>query len=227
MVLIRGGEYEVGSDVGEEDERPARRVTLDPFYLDAREVTNAEFTRFVAATGYEAEGDWRRYAGPGRETHPVVSVTWSDASAYAKWVGRRLPTEAEWEAAARGGLQGTAYPRGSELRPEDANFGALFEDEDSPRTAPVGSFPPNGYGLYDMAGNVWEWCSDYYAPDAYSRGPKRNPAGPERGAARVARGGSWNDPATSLRVSNRLEATPSLIGPVFGFRCARSAPGSG
>jgi formylglycine-generating enzyme required for sulfatase activity len=223
MVLVRGGTYTVGSNSGDDDERPARRVVLDPFYLDAREVANADFARFVAETNYRAEGERRKYADPSRSDHPVVAVTWNDAVAYATWAGKRLPSEAEWEAAARGGLEGRLYPNGDQIGPADATFGALHSHD--PQTTAVGSHPPNGYGLHDMAGNVWEWCSDYYAPDAYLRGSARDPKGPERGSARVARGGSWNDAPRALRVANRLEMTPTLIGPVFGFRCAQSVDG--
>ncbi len=220
MVLVRGGVYAIGSESGEPDERPVHRVTLDPFYVDAREVTNEEFARFVEATRYVSEGQWSRYAGKGRERHPVTSVTWNDASAYAAWAGKRLPTESEWEAAARGGLEGKAYPNGDELGADDATFGAF--DGMQIATTPVGSRRPNGYGLYDTAGNAWEWCSDYYAADAYARAEARDPKGPSVGAARVARGGSWYEGADEVRVANRLGMTPTLIGPVFGFRCAKS-----
>jgi len=220
MVLVRGGYFLVGSEQGDPDEAPVRRLAIDGFYIDAREVTNADFARFAAATGYEAEGEWRRYARPGREAHPVLSVTWTDAAAFAEWAGKRLPTEAEWEAAARGGLEGADYPNGDEVSPDDATYGHLYDTR--PATTPAGSLEPNGYGIYDMAGNAWEWCSDYYALDAYARVPTLNPAGPERGVSRVLRGGSWNDRAVTLRVSNRLEMTPTIIGPVFGFRCAKS-----
>jgi formylglycine-generating enzyme required for sulfatase activity len=220
MILVRGGTYTVGSNSGEDDERPARRVVLDPFFIDVREVSNADFARFVDETGYRPEGTWKRYATRSRGDHPVVGATWNDAVAYAQWAGKRLPSEAEWEAAARGGLEGRIYPNGDEISPDDATFGSLFSKE--PTTTPVGSRHPNGYGLYDMAGNAWEWCSDYYAPDAYLRSSTRDPKGPEQGSSRVARGGSWNDKAQALRVSNRLEMTPTLSGPVFGFRCAKS-----
>ena len=220
MVLVPGGTYTIGSDDGAPDEQPVHRVVLDPFYIDRYEVTNAEFARFVAATGYQAEGQWERYAGRGRGDHPVASVTWNDATAYAAWAGKRLATESEWEAAARGGLEGKPYPNGDELGPDEATFG--FFDGMKISTTPVGSHRPNGYGLYDMAGNVWEWCSDYYAADAYARAEANNPRGPGVGAARVARGGSWYEGVGELRVSNRLGTTPTIIGPVFGFRCAKS-----
>jgi formylglycine-generating enzyme required for sulfatase activity len=220
MVLVHGGTYAVGSEDGDPDERPVHRVVLDPYYIDRYEVTNAEFARFAAATGYQGEGQWERYAGRGREQHPVVAVTWNDAAAYAAWVGKRLPTESEWEVAARGGLEGKAYPNGDELGPNDATFGTL--DGFKTSTTPVGSHRPNGYGLYDMAGNAWEWCSDYYAADAYARAESYNPRGPDRGAARVARGGSWYESVREIRVANRHGWTPTLIGHVFGFRCAKS-----
>lgn len=220
MVLIRGGTYRIGSDAGEPDEAPAHDAILDPFYIDADEVTNSQFARFVEATGYVPEGAWRTYAGPGRDNHPVTSVTWNDAAAYAAWAGKRLPTEHEWEAAARGGLSGALFPAGDSLTDGDAAFN--FVHEELVHTAPAGSKRPNGYGIRDMAGNVWEWTADWYASDAYRRVPPNNPPGPARGAARVVRGGSWNDRAVSCRVSNRLEMTPTIIGFVFGFRCAKS-----
>lgn len=221
MVLVPGGDYTIGAAGGDPDEGPAHRVRLDPFYLDAREVTNAGFARFVEATGYRAEGDWQAFARPGRELHPVVSVTWNDAAAYAAWAGKRLPTEAEWEVAARGGLDGKPYPNGDELLAEDATFN-VDDDGSGARTTPAGSHRPNGYGLYDMAGNVWEWCADFYAEDGYARSVTENPRGPERGSSRVMRGGAWNGRPADLRVSNRLGMTPTLLGPVFGFRCAKS-----
>lgn len=220
MVLVRGGSYTIGSDSGERDEAPEHVAVLDPFYIDVCEVTNAEFARFVSETGYVAEGQWATYAGKGRDRHPVASVTWSDASAYAAWAGKRLPTEHEWEAAARGGLQGALFPNGDTLSATDATYD--FVVDETIRTTPVGEKPANGYGVHDMAGNVWEWCSDWYASDAYRRVPPNDPRGPERGAARVMRGGSWNERSISCRVSNRLEMTPSIIGFVFGFRCAKT-----
>jgi formylglycine-generating enzyme required for sulfatase activity len=218
MVLIRGGLHRLGSLLGDEDERPVHEVLLDPYYIDATEVTNEDFIRFVEATGYVSEGNWRDYVSPLRARHPVVAVTWADATAFAAWAGKRLPTEAEWEAAAAGGRD-TPYPNGENITPAAATFGAVTGTDQTPATTPVASHPPNNFGLYDMAGNAWEWCSDYYAADAYSRRPRRNPKGPERGSSRVCRGGSWYDRAESLRVANRLEMTPAILGNVFGFRC--------
>ena len=219
MVLIHGGTYVIGSENGQPDEQPVHRVVLDPYYIDVTEVTNADFARFVAATGYASEGQWMRYAAD-RDRYPVTSVTWNDAVAYAAWAEKRLPTESEWESAARGGLVGKAYPNGDDLDPDEATFGHF--DGLAIATTPVASHRPNGYGLYDVAGNVWEWCSDYYAPDAYARAEAHNPAGPSNGAARVVRGGSWYEGVAEIRVSNRLGMTPTLIGPVFGFRCAKT-----
>lgn len=220
MVLVHGGTYRIGSDSGELDEAPAHTAVLDPFFIDVREVTNEEFARFVSESGYVAEGQWRTYAGAGRERHPVASVTWNDASAYAAWAGKRLPTEHEWEAAARGGLEGALFPNGDTLSADDATYD--FVVDELIRTTPAGSKAANGFGIHDTAGNVWEWCSDWYASDAYRRVPPNNPPGPDRGAARVMRGGSWNERAVSCRVSNRLEMTPTIIGFVFGFRCAKT-----
>lgn len=220
MVLVKGGTYVVGTDSGDRDEAPSHSVVLDPFYIDVFEVTNAEFARFVTETSYVSEGQWKTYASAGRERHPVASVTWNDASAYAAWAGKRLPTEHEWETAARGGLVGSLFPTGDALTAADATYN--FVVDETIRTTPVGEKPANGYGIHDTAGNVWEWCSDWYASDAYRRATPNNPPGPERGAARVMRGGSWNERSVACRVSNRLEMTPTMIGFVFGFRCAKT-----
>lgn len=244
---------------------PVHRVRVDPFWMDKTEVTNAEFTAFVKATGYitvaeiaprkedfpsappeslvpgsiifsppaaqpssledayswwrfQPGANWRHPQGPdgtidGKDDTPVVHIAYSDADAYAHWAGKRLPTEAEWEFAARGGLDGKNYPWGDELTPDDKFMGNIFEGDFPTHDtaadgfagiAPVARFPANAYGLHDMAGNVWEWCSDWYRPDYYATLAKEapvtiNPRGPASSAdpaepglsKRVQRGGSF------------------------------------
>ena len=273
MVWIPGGEFTMGtdSDLGWADEKPAHRVKVDGFWMDETDVTNAQFRKFVEATGYVTTAekppdleeilrqlppghcrrrrrtsspgrwssrrrtgrlslkdytqwwkwtpgaDWRHPEGPdssieGKDDHPVVHVSWDDAVAYAKWAGKRLPTEAEWEFAARGGLDGKPYVWGDEPFDETNRSANIWQGEfpykntatdGYERTSPVKSFPPNGYGLYDMAGNVWEWCSDWYQVDLYrkraGKGVIVNPTGPEKSfdprqpytPQRVQKGGSF------------------------------------
>jgi formylglycine-generating enzyme required for sulfatase activity len=292
MVWVPGGVFTMGNDVrpSRADERPAHRVWVDGLWVDATEVTNAEFARFVDATGHVTtaeraprpdvvapaagarlaagslvfappaapgagvlwawrEGaDWRHPAGPGgdltdKDDHPVVQVSWFDAEAYCRWAGKRLPTEAEWEHAARGGLDGAPFTWGEESPQADGTranlwYGA-FPVDDSGRahgTRAVRSYPPNGYGVYDMAGNVWEWVQDWYRPDAYARRDQRgvtvNPPGPARGRtaqgdppARVQRGGSYlcTTLCTGYRPSSRMKASPDTSLVHTGFRCVRSA----
>jgi formylglycine-generating enzyme required for sulfatase activity len=261
MVRIPAGRFWMGNDYADQlDQRPMREVAIDEFWLDRHEVTNAEFARFVAATHYlttaeqlgrshvfdplakawktVAGADWRHPRGPdssilGRDDHPVVQVSGHDATAYARWAGKRLPTEAEWEYAARGGLFDAAYPWGREARPDGrylANtWQGWFPDEDlggdgHRGLAPVGGFPPNRFGLFDMSGNVWEWCADWYAADAYQRGAVANPAGPDEGRRRVRRGGSWlcaPNWSDGPKVSTRDSAAPDASANHLGFRCAR------
>jgi len=250
MVLIPAGEFEMGTDVAEipelvkwakqfysgideswfAHETPRHTVYLDAFYIDRYEVTNAQYKKFVDATGHPAPYYWNdaNYNAPDQ---PVVGVTWYDAMAYAQWVGKRLPTEAEWEKAARGGLVGKQYSWGDE-KPDKtkANYGRNVG-----RPTPVGQYPPNGYGLYDMAGNVWEWCMDEYQRDFYKISPRRNPmAGgtiPDVISnftsviyLRVCRGGSWDDNPYDVRVASRSSYAPTSAGNDVGFRCAGSVP---
>ena len=231
MVLIPAGKFQMGGSDGLDSEKPVHTVYLDAFYMDKYEVTNAQYKTFMDATGHKAPL-WMSWRDPklNAPNHPVVGVSWHDAVAYAKWAGKRLPTEAEWEKAARGGLVGKKYPWGDEDPNETScNFGdfGTFGDIKVPwnadtYTQPVGSYPPNNYGLYDMAGNVWEWCADWYDGDYYSSSPDRNPTGPESGTLRVARGGSWDHPSDFVRVAYRNYAGPAVTLCLFGFRCAAS-----
>jgi sulfatase modifying factor 1 len=309
MVWIPGGQFLMGTDSPSAwpDERPAHRVSVQGFWMDETEVTNAQFAEFVAATGYvtvaeraptvaeimrqvppgtpppdEAAlvpgslvftppsgpvdlrdysqwwrwtpaADWRHPEGPNsdlenRENHPVVHVAWDDAAAYAAWAEKRLPTEAEWEFAARGGLEAKPYVWGDEPPTDElpraniwqGSFPYLNIQADGfAGTAPVGSFPPNGYGLFDMAGNVWEWCADWYDRGAYleraREGPQPvvDPQGPPRsddpqrpfGELRAQRGGSFlcNDSYCSrYRPSARHGGSPDTGMSHVGFRCVRS-----
>jgi formylglycine-generating enzyme required for sulfatase activity len=305
MVWIPGGKFTMGSDDPSvsPSERPAHRVFVDGFWMDQTDVTNAQFRKFVEATGYVTTAEktptvedivrysmpgapppaketlvagsvvfvppsrpvdlrdvgqwwkwmpgasWRRPEGPGssiagKDDHPVVHVSWFDADAYAKWAGKRLPTEAQWEFAARGGLEGKKYVWGdepySEEHPQCNNFQGHFPDINTAkdgytRTSPVKAFPPNGYGLYDMAGNVWQWCDDWFLPNAYALTLDteilRNPKGPprsfdprQRPPERVHRGGSFLccvGYCFNYRPSARMGCTPDSGMSHVGFRCVQ------
>lgn len=312
MVWVPGGEFSMGSTdpLARPDESPVHRVRVDGFWMDQTEVTNAQFSAFVEATGYKtvaerpldweemkkqvapgtpkppdeelapgsmvfaspAEGVdarnwsqwwkwvdgacWKHPEGPdstikGREDHPVVHIAYEDALAYCKWAGKRLPTEAEWEFAARGGLDRKVNTWGDE--PIDASRANTWEGEFPHKNtakdgyvgaAPVKQFPPNGFGLYDMAGNVWEWCSDRYRPNTYAMrareqgadGVAKNPKGPTKSfdarnpyapELRVMRGGSFlchDSYCASYRPSARMASSPDTGLGHTGFRCVTDAP---
>lgn len=295
MVWIEGGTFAMGSTQpgARADERPVRTVSVSGFWIDRTEVTNAQFRKFVEATGYVTTAEraptreeimaqlpagspepapevlvpgslvfdmptggkpggwrwaagvhWRNPSGTGEtapDDHPVVHVSFDDAQAYAAWAGKRLPTEAEFEFAARGGLEGRHYGWGDELHPGGRHMAndwqGTFPMENTGsdgfvRTAPVGSFPPNGYGLVDMAGNVWEWCGDWYHFRAYSMTEKtvRDPQGPEMSfdpqeptvPKHVVRGGSYlcsENYCTGYRPSARMKTSPDTGLCHTGFRC--------
>ncbi len=212
-----------------EDEAPIHTVTLDAFEMDIYEVTNAEYALCVAAgvcSPPEISGSWTRdsyYGDPAFDNFPVIYVTWFQADTYCSWRGARLPTEAEWEYAARGGLEGKLYPWGDES-PNCSQANSWQKDSACiGDTTPVGNYAPNGYGLYDMAGNVWEWVGDWYSADYYAtvKGGISNPPGPTEGDARALRGGSWYVIPDFLRVSGRNRDVPDGWVINYGFRCAR------
>jgi len=222
-VLIPAGEFWMGTDDQDDDEKPRHHVNLDAFAIDRYEVTNERYRRFVDASGHPPP----RFGAPvdpailGGASQPVVGVSWLDAEAYCRWAGKRLPTEAEWEKAARG-EDGRVYPWGDLWDSSRANS----KESGLGRSVPVGSYPTgvSPYGVHDMAGNVWEWVADWYAEDYYQRSPRRNPTGPESGRWKVLRGGSWGYLPSLLRTSKRLSITPELRNTVVGFRCARRVP---
>ena len=306
MVWIPGDEFQMGGQVeqaqSKPDEHPVHLVELDGFYMDATEVTNAEFARFIEATKYVTYAErqhtreeyagqvpdisaipdenlkpgsicfnpnfdasaidmsdpnwylhvwqlvqganWRHPHGPDSSIeeamdHPVAQVNYEDVMAYCAWAGKRLPTEAEWEFAARGGLKGETYPWGNEKNPDKSWMMNIWQgvfpverkvEDGFSHSSPVKTFPPNGYGLYEMSGNVWEWTSDYYRPDYYFVSPKRNPLGPAASfdpmephiVKRVQRGGSFmcNDNyCTGYRVSSRMRGDELSGSFHCGFRC--------
>ena len=233
MCLVPAGVFYMGSEeidrYAERNEKPRHRVHLDAFYLARYAVTWAQYTAFDQATGRgapfhgvaPANWDATRPAPPaGKEDHPVVHVSWHDAVAYCEWAGLRLPTEAEWEKAARG-TDGRIFPWGSTWEEGRCNWSQGGEGD----TTPVGAFSPAGdspYGCADMAGNVWEWTLDWYSTDYYSRSPIRNPLGADDGSTRVLRGGSFNYEG-GVRATRRGRADPAKrMYPMLGFRCSVS-----
>jgi len=311
MVWIPGGEFSMGCALPNtgfctmatmnavNDSQPIHRAYVDGFWMDKNDVTNADFAKFVAATGYKTVAeivptqeqfptappenlvagstvftppdhavpldnfmawwryvpgaDWRHPTGPdsdikGKDHYPVVQVCYADAEAYAKWAGKRLPTETEWEFAARGGLSGKSYAWGDELRPKGKWMANIYEgqfpvkdtgEDGYAGIAPVAQFPANGYGLYDMAGNVWQWCSDWYRPDTYARMKlasgdvvARNPQGPEKSydpndnqPQRVQRGGSFlctDQYCTRYMMGTRGKGDVDTGSNHLGFRCVKA-----
>ena len=238
MVLIPAGDFEMGSNDSDarDDEKPVHTVYLDAFYIDKYEVTVGQYRQFVQATGHTAP-DWGRIAKYSpTDQHPIVMVSWYDAMAYAQWADKRLPTEAEWEKAARGGLIGAKYPwgnappNGTQCNFADFLIGA---DDGYKSAAPIGKFPANRYDLHDMNGNVEEWCLDEYQHNFYIRSQRRNPF-PEESiqkvknrfsnleTTRVVRGGSWGTGAPHIRCAKRWPVSPTVTYHLnLSFRCVR------
>ena len=221
MVLIPQGTFTMGKNTaGPSDWQPEHPVTLDAFYLDKMEVTNLQYQEFCKATKHALPVFWGMKefrCGPNFPSHPVVGVSFYDAEEYAKWVHKRLPTEAEWEYAARGGLADKKFPNGDQIDSTLANFGRKYQG-----SLEVGSLQPNNFGLYDMAGNAWEWTTDNYQGDYYQTSPTNNPKGPERGRFKVIRGGSWHSGAMCNQTYYRNGLSPSWVDFAVGFRCARN-----
>ena len=224
---------EIGWQVRERfDDRPVHRVRLDAFTIDAWEVTNGDYARFVANPSSKVEPPFH-WGGPapppGKARLPVYNVSWHDASRYCAAQGGRLPTEAEWEYAARGGVADLDYPWGNEYTDTtpDGTSTRRAHAGSSTGPRPVGSFAPNAYGLYDMSGNVWEWTADWYDLLYYAESPVENPTGPRDGRYKVIRGGSWADTETRLgTVYYRNFTAPDTAQPTIGFRCVAPAPSS-
>ena len=230
---IEAGSFVMGSQGGAVDAQPSHRVRITrPFRMSAHEVTVGQFRQFVAATGHRTDAEraggawpagqdsllrpgltWRTPGFPQTDDHPVVNVSWNDAQAFAEWMGARLPTEAEWEYAARAGVAKNRLP---------GEWGeTTWYAENASGTQPVGQKAPNDWGLYDVQGNVWEWVQDWYAPDYYGESPAADPQGPDTGTLRVCRGGSWANEACWLPLRNR--ASPTYRSTNIGFRIVRPA----
>jgi formylglycine-generating enzyme len=249
LARIPAGDFFMGAADAEEDERPVHRVYVSEFFIGRFAVTQDEYGRFVRATGHpppgirdlpligqgDRESTFRELAAPyawehdqpppGHGSHPVVLVRYDDALAYCRWlsesIGRfvRLPTEAEWEKAARGGAEGLKYPWGSEIDSSHANYLTDPATKNERGTRPTGTYPPNAYGLYDMCGNVWEWVSDWYSAEYYGFGEVRDPRGPASASLRTVRGGSWvNHDVSMLRCACRHKVPPDTYAHSVGFR---------
>ncbi len=240
MVYVPAGDFTMGGDSGAalqecqhnisgcqpdvfKSEEPAHVVTLAAFWIDQTEVTTGKYAQCVQGGACQPPADIRSrswldyYTNPAHADYPVINVNWNQASAYCAWAGARLPTEAEWEKAARG-TDGRLYPWGMTFNPDLASYNETVMDPE-----PVGSYPTGAspYGALDMAGNVSEWVTDWYGQTYYAESPASNPPGPATGTFRVARGGSWYDFSSYLRTTSRKPIDPALHNYGLGFRCAR------
>lgn len=219
LIPIPAGWFLMGSEAGQDVERPVHRVWVDAFAMAATQVTVAEYARFLKATGREAPPKWgdAEFADPRQ---PVVAVSWFDAVAYCEWLTRvtgaryRLPTEAEWERAARGGVEEKLFPWGDEPPMSRRDYATRWQTGPEP----VGQSEPNGYGLFEMCENVHEWCSDWFDAEYYRVSPERNPRGPEEGVRKASRGGSWRHQIKISRCSARSSIPPEFQYADYGFR---------
>ena len=221
MISVPPGWFSMGADAGPDNERPVHRVWLDEFLLGACQVTNADYDRFLGALGNPPPPFWNDpdFSHPQQ---PVVAVSWFEATQYCVWLslatGRRfrLPSEAEWERAARGGAENKLYPWGDASPQSLPDYGARWKAGPEP----VGCYAPNAFGLYDICENVHEWCSDWYQADYYAVSLERNPRGPEAGARRSSRGGSWRHHVKVSRCAARSSIPPQFQYADYGFRLA-------
>jgi formylglycine-generating enzyme required for sulfatase activity len=243
MVLVKGGEFYMGNDyAGNADERPEHKVQVSDFYIGRYEVTFDEFDLFCESTGYPKPDD----GGFGRGQRPVINVSWIGAIKYCNWLstrmgldkvyeyredslgivitavhwdanGFRLPTEAEWEFAARGGIESKGYPYPGSTNLDEV---AWYEKNSGGKTHPVGQLKPNELGIYDMLGNAYEWCWDWYSPTYYANSPEQDPRGPDKGSERVYRGGAFNSPREYMRITKRFHFMPYKPQGTIGFRLA-------
>jgi len=223
MVLVPAGEFTMGSSTGDSDEQPAHLTHVDAFLIDIYEVTVRRYAAFLQANGIDQPSDWKTVNQPAHQKHPIANVDWADAAAYCKWASKRLPTEAEWEKAARG-TDSRLYPWGNDpSTPRYANY-MKTESHNHGALAPVGSLEEgkSPYGVYDMAGNVWEWVSDWYDKDYYKNSPSQNPTGPASGESKVLRGGSRGSDPQHLRSAVRYFHRPAHRHKDYGFRCAKT-----
>jgi len=238
MVLVPAGEFTMGSNSTASDEKPIHRVYLDAFYIDIYEVTNVRYKACVEMDVCDPPKQMNSatrssyYDNSEFDNYPVIYVDWNMAKTYCEWQNARLPTEAQWEKAARGDTDDRVFPWGDTFNGSFANFcdkncsldwADHNYNDGYPDTAPVGSYPSgrSPYGIYDLAGNVWEWVADLYNGNYYASSPSTNPTGPNFGEYHTLRGGSWDNDVDGIRTSNRTKAKVEAFNPNFGFRCAR------
>jgi sulfatase modifying factor 1 len=221
MVLIPSGEFIMGKNSSNPtDWQPEHKVMITAFYMDKCEVTNKQYYEFCINTKTPLPYFWGMAefrSGMAYPDYPVVGVSYFEADKYSKWAGKRLPTEAEWEYAARGGLINKNYPWGDEIDSAKVNYGRKYKG-----ILKAGTFQPNAFGLYDIGGNVWEWTSDNYDSEYYAVSPSQDPKGPERGRFKVIRGGSWHSGAMCIQVYYRNGLSPGWIDFGVGFRCVKN-----